>query len=360
MGLGRQEARDLLTKTLFDWKTGIPAAEHQALGRFVSFFTYRRGMFRQLGASLTEGFANPNAEYFAKAMTGQTQFARMKNIGRAISAGPEVLYWDDPEQYLDDPSQLDALGKRTAPWWVNNEWLWANRQVSEDRALWESQVAGRKITYEALMLPTLTTMDQLWALHMFLQTGMASMVGLAEKAGMTPNMTTVSADEQAARMIDEFSDFMMPGVDSAVSGAIKGTLGIDENGGGDRGVLVPRAQAIMLRRMGWDDFMAAHPDADGQIRMDRTAYGVATGLILSFPPAADLARNWAVFDNPAMNESITQGLTEATYRWTGLFKPMGHDPFASITYEQEHKEHELKAQQSALTKQVTPRERLKR
>ena len=104
--------------------------------------------------------------------------------------------------------------------------------------------------------------------------------------------------------------------------------------------------------------MAAHPDADGSIRMDKGAYGVATSLILSFPVAADMARNWAIFDNPGMQESVQVGLLEALSRYTGVFAPQAFDPFQQITYEMDKKERELKAKESELKKQVTPRDSL--
>lgn len=357
MGLDRGAAHELLTRTLFDWKTSVPTVELQSLSRFVTFWTYRRNMFRQLGAALTEGMTNPSAEYFAKAMTGRTAIARTRQIGKMVAGTPDVIYWADNEEYLDDPQQLHALGLRTAPWWVNSEWLFANREVSPDRVLWESEVAGRKVTYESLMLPTLTTMDQLWMLNLFVQTGMASTVALAEKAGIPTKMTTMDGASLANKLIDEFADFMMPGADSALSGALKAVAGVDTHVS-DRGVLVPRAQAIALRRLGWEDFMAAHPDADGSIRMDKGAYGVATSLILSFPVAADMARNWAIFDNPGMQESVQVGLLEALSRYTGVFAPQAFDPFQQITYEMDKKERELKAKESELKKQVTPRDSL--
>lgn len=352
--MSAEEARSLLREAMYDWKTGIPAHEVQTIGKIAMFWTYRRGMFRQLGASLTEAFTGDGSEYIGKALVGRTKLARAKQFGHLASAGPGIINWQDPEGYTDDEEQLKMYGLNTAPWWVDSEAVFGNREVSEPRRLWYSEVGGRHVTFESLMLPSMTTLDQLWMLNLFITTGMATVAHLGEKAGLRPTMTTTGADMLWERNVDAFSDMMMPGLDDAVNGALRPIMG-EGKYRSQKGVPVPLAQAVLLRQLGWEDFIAAHPDPDGQIRVDATALGIATNLVLSFPPVADLARNWLIFgNNPGYQESVTTGLIEAMSRWTGLLKPQGHDPFKSATYEAEAKERRLKEERSKLRKQVFP------
>lgn len=353
--LGRKQARDALVGALYDWKTGIPAWEHQFIGRLASFWTYRRSMMRQLGAVLTEGLSAPTVEYIGRAMVGQTKLARTRQLGGIASELHATLSWQDPEAYLDDEEQVQRYGKTSAPWWIKAQPILANREVNEPRKLWYSEVAGREVTYEALVLPALTTADQLHLLGMVTQTALASTVMLAEQAGLRPSITTIGAQKLWEKNVDAVTDSLVPGVDDAINGALRPFFGRAQHEG-SKGVPVPIAQAVLLRRLGLEDFMAAAPDPDGQLRVDPGAYGVVTNLALGFPPLADLARNWLIFaENPGYQESLGTGLLEAFSRWTGILKPQGFDPFRSADLGGQAAERELKAAVSGLRKQVEPR-----
>lgn len=357
LGATRRQARDRLVEALYDWKTGIPTWEHQMIGRLAVFWSYRRNMLRQLGAALTEGVSNPEVQFGWKAWTGNTKIGRTMKLGRLLTSLPNMVYWTDPNEYLEDEEQLHELGMRVAPWWVTSQPFLGNREVSKARELWYSEVAGRSVNYETLMLPAVTTLDQLYLLNLFLQNGMATTVALSEKAGLSPNLTTVQGAELAERNISAFTDMLAPGLDEFMKNALRASLTGEGTEQSPRGVPVPKAQAVMLRRLGWDDFMAAAPDADGQIRIDSNAYGLLTSLVLSLPPIRDLASNWTIFaDNPGYNESLSTGLLEALSSWTGVLRPQGHDPFRSMDFESAEKERRLKDELSSAKKRAFPRD----
>lgn len=356
-GMTRQAAKAKMIEALYDWKTGVPEWEHMLIGRLMTFWTYRRGMTKQLGASLTEGLSKPGTDYWTKALTGRTNLARMRNQARAVELLPDAINWQDPDEQLDDEEQLDVLGKRTAPWWRTAQTIFGSRQVDPTRKLWFSEVTGKHVTYESIMLPTLTTLDQLHMLNVVLQTGAATTVMLAEELGLT-SMTTIRAEELVERNIDTFADQLYPYAEGAISGALKQMAGVGYTRGGEyaQGVPLSEGQVVMLKRLGFEDFMGAKPDADGRWRIDAGAYGVVTSLMLNFPPVNDFARNWAIFDNPGHQESFLKGVSETMARWTGLFAPKAHDPFASRDYEAQAKERELKSMASGLEKQTTPKD----
>lgn len=349
-GMPREAARARLNEALYDWNTGIGEWEMNSIARIAAFWTYRRGSMRQLGASLTESFTTPTAEYWSKALTGRTKIARMRQMSVLVGGMPEALYWEDPHAELDDTAQLDAYARLEAPWWVKAQGLLGNRQVSGQRKLWHSEVAGRDVTYEALILPALTTLDHVYMMNLFIQTTMASTVMLAEAAGLRPAMTTVGAAQVWERNVDEFSDTLMPGFDSATSNVLRGLVGEQKYKDKRKGVKVSQAQAILLHRLGWSDFMAVAPDEEGHLRVDPGVYGMVTQLFLGMPVVADISRNWAIFDNPGLQSSIELGLAEALARYAG-FKPQGHDPAKSRDYEVGDQERRLKDAVNAAKKQ---------
>lgn len=359
-GAAEQEARDALAEALYDWKTGVPTWEHDTVGRIAMFWSYRRNAVRQLGAALTEGISNPSV-HIGKAMTGQTKLGRTMKVGRALNAVPDVLYWTEPDAMLDDEAQLHEFGMRSAPWWVTAQMILGNREVSKARKLWYSEVAGRDVTFESLMLPAITTLDQLYMMNLFMQTGGATVVGLASRAGLSPNMTTVDGNELAEKNIRFFTDMLAPGLDEFMDNALRASLTGEGPEVSSKGVPISKASAVFLRRLGWEDFMSASTDPDGQIRVDSKAYGLLTQLVLSLPPVSDLTKNWLIFvDNPGYQESFQAGLLEAAQGWTGLARPQGFNPTSQIDYASMEAERREKQALSAARKNVYPKAELSR
>lgn len=351
--LSRLEARDQMVRTLYDWNTGISDRERSLAGRISAFWTYRRMMVRQAAGALTEGITDPSLQYAAKAATGNTELARMRQFGLIAASVPDALYWPDSEQYIDDEEGLHQLGMKMSPWWARNRWSLGNRKLSESKAEWVSSVTGKKHSYEALMMPSLTTLDQLQLYDLMAQNAAAAAVAAAEAAGLKPSITTADADQIAERNISAFADMMMPVFDDAVRGALEEIAGV-EGPSSSKGVPVPQAQALLLKRLHWDEFMAAEPNADGTIMMDKTAYGLATALVLGSPWVNDAARGWRIFDNPAMQESFASGIAESAANLLGIAKPYSFDPFKSYTTEAKGDASRIKSEIKKLESKITP------
>lgn len=354
-GKTREEARDLLAEALYDWKTSVPEWEHATIGRVAVFWSYRRNMLRQLGAALTEGISGDSVQYGAKALVGQTKLGRTMRLGRVVNSVPDMLYWTDPEAQLDDEGQLHELGMRAAPWWVTSQPILGNREISKAKKLWYSHMLGRDVTFETLMVPTVTTMDQLYLMNLFMQDGAATVVHLSEKAGLSPNMTTVDADELYERNFKYFTDMLAPGLSEFADNALRANFTSEGPEVSAKGIPLPKAQALFLKRLGWEDFMAASPDSNGQIRVDSNAYGLLTQLLLSLPQVSDLTKNWMIFaDNPGYQESVSNGLLEAMSAWTGLAKREAHNPTQSMDYAAMEAERRMKERLSTAKKRAIP------
>jgi hypothetical protein len=251
--MSRQAAKELVLENLYDWKLGTAAIEGATVAQIAAYWGYRRNMIRQLGAILTEGFTAPGNEYLLRALTGRTKLAKVRQTGQLLSAIPEAIYWQDPEETLDDAEQYELMGLRDAPWWANSASLLMNRHLTGRRKLWYSEVQGRDVDFESILAPSLTTMDAIWVMTLLSQTGAATAVMLGEQAGLEPRLTTVGAEEMWRRNVEGIAGMMMPGWEQVIGNLL----------GANRqesvyGVTVPAAQAQLLYQMGWEPFMRTY------------------------------------------------------------------------------------------------------
>ena len=341
--LARREAADLVRETLFDWRLGVPRWESETIGKLFVFWTYKRAMLRQLGAAMTESVTAPGHDYLWKALSGNTKLNRMRQTGQMLSAVPEAIYWDGDEDLLGEDEQILAYGRRVLPWWVDAQPLLMNRELDGARKGWYSDVAGRNVTMESVVLPSLTTLDAIASLTLMANTSMATTVMLAEKAGMQPRLTTADAAEIWERNVDAIGETMAPGAGEFFTNGLRPFFG-ESRRKSSRGVPVPQATAVMLKRLGWEEFIGTYTDESGRTRYhaDANALQIVAQLVAISPPATDLTRNWAVFDNPGWQADLESGVIESFARLTGLAKFSPHTPAEGREWEVLGQERDLK------------------
>lgn len=335
--MSREEARKLVMESMYDWR-GAPQWELESFARFGAFWMYRRNMIRQLGAALTESITTPAAQYWPKALRGATKASRMRQQAFALSGIPEAIYWQDPEATLDEQAQMDLWGVRQAPWWAEAESILMGRRLSGERQAWYSETLGRQVEYESLVMPLVTTLDQLYLLNLAVQTTAATLVYGAEAAGMETRMTAQSAEQTASDLIDGFSSNLNPFAQNIIDPAIRSVTGIEGPPTSRSGIPVDSGTALILKRLGWERFLATHPDEDGRLRFDRGAAGAIMAATSHLPLFRDPGRAWSIFDNPAMQEDFGSGVAEALFRLTGAVKFGAHDPIMSREYDRRNVE----------------------
>lgn len=339
--MSRAEARKLALETLYDWR-GAGNFELETVARLGAFWMYRRGMLKQLGAVLGEGIADPGLQYWAKAATGRTKFSRMRSQGAGLAGIPEAIYWEDPNELVDDQEQFDMWGRRTAPWWAEGEALIATTRMKDERREFYSEMLGKKVNFESFIMPSMTTLDQLSVLNMFAQTGAATTIMLAETAGLEPKMTSVGAKKVAENAIEGFSDNLNPATELIIEPALRAIMDIDPAPHSRDGIPVSKGQALMLKRLGWNDFIGWTPDQNGRLRFDPTAAGFLARLASAHPALQDVGRNWAAFDNPSMQADFMRGTFEAVTRVSGAIRFGEHDPLQSRQFDIRDIEGDLK------------------
>lgn len=350
--LPRSEAAAITREALFDWRLGVPRWEAETIGRVFAFWTYKRNMLRQLGASLTESFSSPGSEYFWKAISGRTKLGRMRQIGQLLSAVPETIYWTDEDQLLTEDEQVREFGRRMAPWWVDAEPILANRELSGPRREWYSEVRGKATTMESLVLPALTTMDALSTMNLIANTSMASTVMLAEAAGLSPRLTTADAASIWERNVDAFGEAAYPGFGEVLTNALRPMFGRAPHRS-VRGTTVPVATAVtitsmeasVMARLGWGDFIGTYKDKSGRLRYhaDPTALQMLGRIVAASPPGAEIARNWVnMFDNPGYQTSITSGVLEGFVRTSGFIRYADLSPMDTVEWATVSKENQMR------------------
>ena len=326
--LTRAEAKESVLETLFDWRLGTTSWEAETIGRVGVFWTLRRQMLRQIGAAISEGYTKAgDGQYLWSALTGQTMLGRIRKMGALMEAVPEAVYWTDPDAAVNDEAQFNEWAIRQTPWWRDVQPLLMSRRLDEGREAWYSEVAGKPVTYESLILPSLTTIDSLYMVHLMVNSAAATSIHGLSSLGLAPNVTAASIQKTWEAAVDDFAGTFGPGFEDLINNALRPVLG-ESGRRSSRGVPVTAQQAAFLTRLGWHEYVRTFEDADGRVRFsaDQNAMSLILRLVSMTPQASDVARNWAILDNPAMNQSVTSGLVEALARLTGLVRYGSFDP----------------------------------
>jgi hypothetical protein len=244
------------------------------------------------------------------------------------------IWWgEDHEKVLDDAEMVDLAMRRAIPWWRNAEWILTSFPMGEDRVAWYSEVTGRPVTAETILLPSLTTLD---AMHDFVhltQTGLATTVWATQAAGIGHH-STVGIGKVWESNVDWIADSLAPGFDRIFEDAALPIFG-DNKRRSARGVPVSQREAQILHRLGWGDFLGTYRDSDGRVRYkaDQNALSIVGRIIMLLPPTQDLIKNVTHIDNPAMRESVTLGFLEALGRFTGFARFAPGNPLQDEQFE---------------------------
>lgn len=345
----REAAKRLVLDTLYDWRLGVPTWEAETIARVAAFWTYRRQMLRQMGSAVVEGLTGRESNYLWKAITGNTPLGRVRKMGALVQAIPEAVYWTDPDAEVDDEIQLLEWGRRQVPWWVDMQPVLFSRRLGDSRELWYSEVARTPVTFETVMLPSLTTLDALYMMHLVSSTGMASAIYAGHQVGLEPSMTADRVENLWERAVDEGADFFGPGTHTLIRNALRPLLGgaAPES---IRGIPVPAHTAAMLHQLGWGEFLATYEDKDGRLRYaaDGNALATVARIISLYPPIEEISRNWMHVNNPGMREGMVTGITEFLARFTGLVRYAGFDPSKQLEWEIRGEEEELKREHARI------------
>jgi hypothetical protein len=162
-----------------------------------AFHMFWRGAYNQLGHSLMEPITLPFGESLVRGLTGQSKLGRAVSTGQTAMALPEWLYWEDPNEVVDDAEAFDAWAKRVAPWWLGAR----PRTISRRKtfAEYERHLAktGKAQEWEVYTLPALTTMDALYMLAVGAQLGMA---GVSEEVELSPDAVEQTMEQLTEKL----------------------------------------------------------------------------------------------------------------------------------------------------------------
>lgn len=338
-------AAKAMNDALFDYRSGAGPLESYTVMKLSAFYLYRRNALRNLGAHLTEALTTPMTEYMPRALIGQTRLSRSVSQVQGVELAGEALdkfTWEDDTGLADNTDMAREIARNAAPWWSDGEQRIMNlvHEPSNERREWYRQL-GISSPAESIILGGLTAADQVYILNHLLQMSAVSMVAAAEMVGVKTNVTTADAEEIAVQNIEMLSDTLVPVVDRFVSSGLMGMVGVEGKVSG-RGAPVPQAQSLLLKRLGLSEAGPIKTDDRGRTRVENSISGAALRFILAEPRVSDLARSWAIFDNPSWQAGWDAWVAESLARWASPVQAYPVDPFYSIEKDAESKARRIK------------------
>lgn len=173
-GATRTEARERTLRALYDWKHGIAQWETQIAMRHVPFWRFWRLAIKQFRDAALEPFVKPSGEMIKKALTGQSQIARIRQQAYLFSNWGEV---QDAGQRRDlELSQFEEANQLAAglyPAWAESRVKTSAMPIDPQTRQFFQDEYGIDYTHQMNTWPTITALDQFMMMR-GLTTGLAA------------------------------------------------------------------------------------------------------------------------------------------------------------------------------------------
>ncbi|MEE9400592.1 MAG: hypothetical protein V3V32_01085 [Dehalococcoidia bacterium] len=323
-GLTRMQAKRNVFEAAYDWKHGATAFEMRTLAKVSAFYMFWRGAYTQMGLALLEPMTMPAHKYAARAMVGRTKLARARGMGRVGMALPEWYWWDDKDEILDDAEQLHAWSKRNVNWWMGSRLWFDNMKVSEAEQAYNERQYGRKVTYQTLVLPMLTSMDTL------------SIVALMAQGTMAASTDNIALSEDAAEvMFEEVMAKLGPLFEFFGEAMVNKAAGRAEYIS-PKGVPLRKGEEDILRSLGMLDWATSPGPAEegGRRYVDNEMAEMVTMLIRATAVVGTELPIWAeAYNNPRWEQGAMAGSARMLQNLSGFGKAHTHNPAESESFE---------------------------
>lgn len=281
-GYTRAEAKRLTLNALYDWKNGIAKGELQGLASNIAFYRFWRLALGQFNRAVMEPFTTTQpGRYLQQALTGQTQFGRLRQMYQATDKIAAPAIQQPEEEPTTEQGQLDGMARAIYPAWMVGRGPTFSKRL-DDEARRQFQVTqGRFVSDAAITLPRFTPFDIVAQYSAFVM----PIIGESAKAmgySTTPDYWQTSAQS----IVEQFGP--------AEREFLESFLGLSENAKGD--VRITPAEALMLDAIPF----ASTPYRDPESGELRAPAKQASGLRLLplFGMQVTRVANDALMDNP--------------------------------------------------------------
>ena len=171
-GLDHDGAVKGVKDALYDWSQGFSSWEQSwQMGIVIPFYRFWRLAAGQMIRAFMEPFVMDSSEYMLKALTGQTQLARMKNQGRALSGIPKwAAYAEAEEAPNGEEDEVFWDGILAKPWWIRPGMTYAGKQATQRQKDFMLQDHGREIDTIATAMSAPMTAAEMYTIGTYILT----------------------------------------------------------------------------------------------------------------------------------------------------------------------------------------------
>ena len=180
-GLSHDGAVTGVKNALYDWSGGFSKWEQSwALGLFVPFYRFWKLAAKQLLQAGLEPFVMDSSEYMLKAMTGQTQLARMRTQARILGGIPTWAAYAEAEAAPDgEEGSAFWLSMLSSPWWKRPGMTSWGKGMTDDQRYFMLKNHDRDVDTIATAMSSPATAAEMYSLAAYVLTTLPAMASAA-------------------------------------------------------------------------------------------------------------------------------------------------------------------------------------
>jgi len=171
-GRNHNEAVQEVKDALYDWSQGFSSWEQSwGMGLLVPFYRFWRLAAGQMLRAGMEPFVMDSSEYALKALTGQTQLARMKTQSRILAGIPKWAAYAEAEEAAEGEESESFWGSILAkPWWGRPGMTYVGKLASQRQIDFLKQDHGRDIDTIATAMSAPMTAAEMYSIGAYILT----------------------------------------------------------------------------------------------------------------------------------------------------------------------------------------------
>jgi len=277
-GLNHDGAVKGVKDALYDWSGGFSKWEQGwVMGLFMPFYRFWKLAAKQMLQAGMEPFVMDSGEYMLKAMTGQTQLARMRAQSRILAGVPTWAAYQEAEEAEEGKaSAAFEASILSSPWWKRPGMTSWGKAMTEDQKYFMLKHTGRKTDTIATAMSSPMTSAEMYSIAGYVST---SLLAAARAAG--------SEDEvfNGLRAWEQFKKYS-----TDIGGpVVEGLIGERRTAkSGYRRISPGQESALKL----FGDFAQIHHDEDGRLVANNMAVTILDHLPILSSQWSDTANGW--------------------------------------------------------------------
>ena len=275
-GESRAAAKERTLRALYDWKHGIAELEMQTAARVVVFWRFWRLAMRQLKEAAIEPLVKSTPEMLARAATGQTQFARIRQQALLATRLPDHIAGADDrirDEHVKNIEILDHLARKEYAEWWNTRLITGAHSIDPDRAYYHRMQHGVDYTHQMSVWPTMTMLD-LFMMGRIVPAGIAglSLLGTTpDDPGMFDRRSRIAEDWETQLIEPILGSLGRPIEDTLRSAFSMWGFDLDIESRGTKRSVNAHDEAV-IRSFGLDGWIFPGETQDGKAEVFKLGY----------------------------------------------------------------------------------------